>query len=262
MFFGTNSSCKNPQSKWEFYWEIKLDNVGISGIEYDAAADIFWVSDGDNNRLLRISREGEIVEEVEIFRRPMHLSYRDGILYVAEFGADRVVLVSGEERIAIPLPQHPDSPAGIDVKGDRMAISDFYGHRIILVSDNQDVTFGRQGSGPGEFNHPAQLRFFGEKLFVADAYNNRIQVFDAENNQVLSVGEDDDLAGVIGLYVDEDYLMATDFENHRILIYNRKGDLLQILEDRLQNPTALIRSGNELFAGNHQSQSIVVFRRR
>lgn len=262
MLFGTHSSCKNPNSEWEFYREIQLMDVGISGIEYEEETDVFWVSDGDNNRLLRIDRNGEIVEEVDVFRRPMHLSYRDGILYVAEFGADRAVFVSGEDRIAIPLPQHPDSPAGVDVKGDRMAVSDFYGHRIILISDHQDRTFGREGTGPGEFNHPTQVRFFGERLYVADAYNNRIQVFNEENDQVLSLGEEEGIKGVIGLFVDEEYIIATDFENHRILLYSREGELKQILEGRLQNPTSVIRNGNELFAGNHGSQSIVVFKRR
>jgi len=39
-------------------------------------------------------------------------------------------------------------------------------------------TFGRPGSGPGEFNDPKQLAFdLDGNLWVADSDNHRLQVF-------------------------------------------------------------------------------------
>ena len=257
----TLSSCEEENSEWVFAEEIDLGEVGIIGIEYQAESDLLWVSDGDNNRLLKVRRDGSIAEEVEIFRRPMHLSYREGVLYVAEYGADRVVAVSGEDRIAVPLPQFPDSPAGVDVKGDRMAIADFYGQQIILIVGEEDRTFGTEGSGPGEFHYPTHVRFQGDKLFVADAYNHRVQVFDSENNHLLSIGERDDLDAATGLFVDEESVFVTDFENHRLLIYKHEGELQQIIAENLKTPTAVVRHGNELFVANYQGRSISVFRK-
>ncbi len=42
------------------------------------------------------------------------------------------------------------------------------------------MTWGDQGSGPGEFNIPHALAFDSKgRLFVADRGNNRIQIFDS-----------------------------------------------------------------------------------
>lgn len=38
---------------------------------------------------------------------------------------------------------------------------------------------GRQGQGPGEFNLPSCLALSGEKIVVADSFNNRVQILDA-----------------------------------------------------------------------------------
>ncbi len=39
------------------------------------------------------------------------------------------------------------------------------------------TVFGSSGSGSNNFTLPHSLAVFGTKLFVADTYNNRIQVF-------------------------------------------------------------------------------------
>ena len=72
------SPASDPE--WKFRSEIPLEGIGIIGIEFDTSSDEFFISDGDNNRLLKVNREGEIVEEVETMRRPMHLSLRGDAL--------------------------------------------------------------------------------------------------------------------------------------------------------------------------------------
>jgi hypothetical protein len=39
-------------------------------------------------------------------------------------------------------------------------------------------TFGRRGQGPGEFDHPSDCDFHGDKVYVSDMFNRRIQVLD------------------------------------------------------------------------------------
>ena len=44
-------------------------------------------------------------------------------------------------------------------------------------------SWGKRGSGPGEFNTPHQLQMDSAgRLFVADRVNNRIQIFDQDGN--------------------------------------------------------------------------------
>ena len=147
----------------------------------------------------------------------------------------------------------------MDALDDRLAVADFYGHRIILVAEEVDKTFGREGSGPGEFHYPTHVRFYGDNLYVADAYNHRVQVFDKDLNFLKMIGADDNIDAATGLYVDEGGVFVTDFENHRVLIYSHEGELKQILETGLKNPTAVVKKGDELFVANYHGNSIAVF---
>ncbi len=254
------SSCgPNSTESWQFSNEIPLEGVGIIGLEYDAEEELFWISDGDNNRLIRADQSGEVVEDVHAFSRPMHLSYREGILYVAEYGADRIVYIAGEDLVSVPLPQAPDAPAGVDVDGRRMAVADFYNHRILLWDESGDLSFGIEGSEDGDFHYPTQVRFFEEKLYVADAYNHRVQVFDSDNNHLKTIGAGDGMDATTGIFVDESGIYATDFENSRLLIYSHEGELIQTIDEQLDKPTAVIKSDNKLFIANYRGQSISVF---
>lgn len=261
LFLWVLISCvPNGDEHWEFTETIPLEEVGIIGLEYDPERDLFWVSDGDNNRLIKVDNEGKTVEDIHQFSRPMHLSYREGILYLAEYGADRIILIDGEELVSIPLPRAPDAPSSIDVDGDRIAVADFYNHRIIFWDEEGDYSFGVEGSEAGQFHYPTQVRFFDGKLFVADAYNHRIQVFDSKDRSHLqTLGSDDGMNATTGLYVDEDGIYATDFENSRVLIYNHDGKLVQILEENIDKPTAVIKHKSTLFIANYGDQSISRF---
>jgi len=260
VFLLLQLSCAgNEEVEWAFDSRVDLKDIGIIGLELDEKENYFWISDGNNNLLLKVGLDGEIIEEVERMSRPMHLSLRNGILYVAEYGADRIIMVDSDNLISIPMPHAPDAPAGIDTDGDRIAVADFYNHRIIIWSDTEDLTFGIEGGGPGQFHYPTQVRFYKEKLFVADAYNHRIQVFDKNLEYLRSIGEGDQMNATTGLYVDDSGVYAVDFENSRILVYKHNGELQQILDDHLDNPTAVIQRKGKLYVANFRGEFISIY---
>lgn len=66
-------------------------------------------------------------------------------------------------------------------------------HLWVLESEDNEVriynqtgdflnAFGRKGNGPGEFNMPTDLDVLGERVYVADAANRRVQVLDTKGN--------------------------------------------------------------------------------
>lgn len=254
-------SCSSADFKeWQLESVVGLEGIGIVGLELSEQEDFFWISDGNNNMLLKSSMDGEIIEQVEVMSRPMHLSLRDGSLYVAEYGADRIIRVDGEHLISVPLPQAPDAPSGVDTDGERVAVADFYNHRIIIWNDLEDLTFGNEGNGPGQFHYPTQVRFYNENLYVADAYNHRIQVFDKGLDFIKSIGEGDGMNATTGLFVDGSGIYATDFENSRLLIYNHRGELMQIISENLDNPTAVIHRDGKLYVANFRGEFISIYR--
>ncbi|MCB1753747.1 MAG: 6-bladed beta-propeller, partial [Gammaproteobacteria bacterium] len=44
------------------------------------------------------------------------------------------------------------------------------------------ATWGEQGSGPGQFNEPTGVAVHDGEVFVSDARNARIQIFDTEGH--------------------------------------------------------------------------------
>ena len=62
-------------------------------------------------------------------------------------------------------------------------------------------SWGKRGSGPGEFNTPHQLAMdFDRRLFVADRVNNRIQIFDQDGK---FLEERKQFGRPSGLYIDK-----------------------------------------------------------
>jgi hypothetical protein len=44
------------------------------------------------------------------------------------------------------------------------------------------ATWGEKGNGPGEFHDPTGIAVTNREVFISDARNSRIQVFDFEGN--------------------------------------------------------------------------------
>lgn len=63
--------------------------------------------------------------------------------------------------------------------------ADSVNHRIAVFDRNGNFVkaLGSPGSGAGQFNYPTGLAVSGRKIYVADFYNQRVQVIDFEGKQ-------------------------------------------------------------------------------
>ncbi len=131
--------------------------------------------------------------------RPMNLTVRDGALYVAEYFNDRIQVfaLDGVSRRLIGKagsgPGEFNAPGGVAVSSDgSLYVADFYNHRIQKLT--ADGKFVRQwGASAGRkplsdangisFSYPTDVALAGDgKLVVADGYNDRVQVFNADGS--------------------------------------------------------------------------------
>ena len=124
-----------------------------------------------------------------------------GNLYVADSSARAVVIYDAEGNFLRKLGgekwfEKPGSVT-VDPKGDRIYVVDVGGvksreHRIRVfnpVSGAHLFDFGTRGSGPGEFNFPYDLAVGKDgKLYVVDAGNFRIQIFDHDGKYLSTFG--------------------------------------------------------------------------
>ena len=259
LLAGVLAGCQPSGPNWTFDKNISIEGIAPIGIA--AEGDHFWISDGDNSRLLKLTQEGEIVVEEREFERPMHIAVDGGKVYIPSYGDDAIIEYVNGERKILSMKDSLDAPAGVDVQGKEMAIADFYNHRILYTDGTTWMKVGEKGNGDLEFHYPTDVQLVGDKIYVADAYNNRIQIIDKTGKHVKNMGKEEKMNAATGIYVDQDDIYITDFEHDRVLIYNNDGELTGEIKEDLAKPTDLIIHQEQLFIINYKSQSISVFKK-
>lgn len=179
------------------------------GIASDAANQTVFVADTENHRIQRFSQNGafEITwgtfgSGVSQFRSPQGVDLDGSVVYVADTGNN---LIKRYTRNGTFLSQFGGNGAGegdfdgpTDVAtfrdrdlGLRAYVADSGNNRIqIFDADDEFISsFGRPGSGPGEFNGPVGVAVGPSgSVYVTDSGNHRVQKFTADGQFLGAVG--------------------------------------------------------------------------
>src|SRR5438093_1841172 len=103
-------------------------------------------------------------------------------------------------------------------------------------------TWGSLGSGPGQFDHPAEVATdASDFVYVADQYNNRIEKFTADGAFVLAWGQYGTAPGSLyhptGLAIGTNgEVYVVEHQNHRVSRFSRVGDFLGTFGSPGQGP--------------------------
>lgn len=244
-------------SSWKLNREIKLNDITPLGIAPSAQG--LWVSDVAGNRVTLLDFNGKIIKSFHSFERPMHIAHHRNITYVPEYTNDLIKTIDHDMIVVISLPEMLDGPAGIAVGDNTLAIADFYNNRILFKKNGQITSIGKEGHGVGALYYPTDVAFHDGKIYVADAYNNRVQVFNESGESIQVIGSGDGIRVATGIAIADQSVLVTDFEGHRILIYDLQGTLRDILYDNLNQPTDLAVYQDRLYIANYGSNSILEF---
>ena len=167
------------------------------GLRVDADDNI-WVTDNANHTVIKFNREGII---------QMTLGKKN------EAGQDD---------------SHFNKPADVAFasNGD-FFVADGYGNsRVVKFNKTGEflMTWGKKGSGPGEFNLPHAIQVDAEgRVYVGDRENNRIQVFDADGKFIRQIGD----IAPFGLFITLDqYLFAADGRANKVTKMTLDGKVL------------------------------------
>ena len=87
--------------------------------------------------------------------------------------------------------------------------------------------WGEAGDGPGQFSDPTGIAIAGGEVFVADARNGRIQVFDRDGNFKRQFGKPGEESGELGrpmnLTIHRGELYVPEYFNDRIQVFALDG---------------------------------------
>lgn len=257
-------SCNN-QEKTPKEWVLQqtIETSGVNPIGLAFLDDNLWLSDGDNNRLVQIDENGDTAQTIDSLKRPMHIDVMDGAIYVPEYGTDQIRVVINGEMNFLSLSDSLDAPAGISVYQTEKAIADFYNNRILYTQDGTNwISFGKEGNAEGEFYYPTDVQITNDKIWVADAYNNRIQAFDKTGKFLLQMGHEQKMNAATGIFVSNTEVFITDFENDRILIFDFEGNLKQELAEGIEKPTDITVHNGVLYTINYRNGKINTYKKQ
>ena len=257
-------ACKqqnSPRGAWHHLKTYPLSNVNPISITGDAAH--LYVSSGLKTEVHKMNYDGGLVEAIKNIRKPKYInSLEVGVFLVAESEAHVASRVAGQEYITtVPTNEMLQIPYGISVEGNNIVISDYAQHKIYFNRAGKVSNIGTPGIGDGQFNGPTDLQIKNGLIYVADAKNNRIQIFDLEGKFKTTIGEHDNFKMVGGLYVSSEEIVVTDYNGNRVLIYDLNGKLKQTLTEPFSQPSDVFVSGREMYVVNYNANTIEVFNR-
>lgn len=95
------------------------------------------------------------------------------------------------------------------------------------------AAWGGKGAAPGQFNDPTGIAIAGAEVFVSDARNGRIQVFDLDGRFLRAFGTPGANAGELGrpmnLFVRGSELYVPEFFSDRIQVFDLSGRSRRII---------------------------------
>lgn len=263
LFFSCTGNQKKteqkiePVAEWKFVKKIQLENISPIGIV--AQGNFLWLSDVDNNRVVKIDRDGKIIESFDGFQRPMHIAIQHNKIYIPEYTSDTLKILENGKVSIYKLKEKPDAIGGVSVNDNTVAIADFYNHRVLLQKGDKSTIIGKEGHNDGALYYPTDVEIYNNLIYVADAYNNRVQVFDLIGNYVRMIGWNDGIKVATGIKVTDSQVIVADFDGNRILVYNHSGKLLQTLEGKFNQPTDITVVNDTIYVVNYKGHSVVVF---
>jgi DNA-binding beta-propeller fold protein YncE len=237
-------------------WGIKGSAPGRFNEPYGITVDregFVYVTDARNSRVQKFTPDGEFLLEWGGFKKPTGIAVSaDGFVFVSDYDADNVQKFDASGRLVARWGKNGekqgefDSPSDIavDEKGN-VYVVDLYNHRVQKFDHRGRFikAWGKQGKveklrsilsllfpkeKPGEFHYPAKLAAGDGRIYVADSYNNRVQVFSEDGKYITQWGGMGFLrsafrvASGIALGPGGNVYVA-DYYNNRVQVFSKDG---------------------------------------
>jgi len=146
------------------------------------------VNDIGAQQVVALNAQGQVVQR---YGGPGQLAYAnysaltpEGELAVADSNNNRVAIFTADGTISRTLSTVRTEPLlmprgiGYDAKG-RLHVALVFNHQIAVFDPALKLlyTYGQRGDESGQFNFPNSLWISGDRVYIADRQNNRVQVW-------------------------------------------------------------------------------------
>lgn len=187
-------------AQWHVFAAGTADRNGPEGIAIDRDGNVL-VTDAGSGRVLKLGKDGTVAGSIGSgFSDLGHVAVDSaGRIYVAQAGPNSIQVFSPNGELTATWHRERGAAAGqwggpesIAAQSDgTLVVEDWRNRRIEILSPSGQtaLTFGRKGSGPGEFTNTAGLYVDRDSnIYVADIALHRVQKFDARGNLLATIG--------------------------------------------------------------------------
>jgi len=243
-------------------WGDKGSLPGQFNEPFDVAVDqqgLVYVTDVRNRRVQEFNADGTFLRAFgrNLFEKPGGIGVGpDGSIWVTDFDLDRVFRFNSKGKLLAAWGKAGDGSGAFNVPADVAVDSkgfvyvvDEYHHRIQkFMPDGRFIrTWGEKGKvnvvlsamnfllptmRQSEFYYPSRISIGpDDRVYVSDAYNNRVQVFDTKGRFLQAIGGMGLWGGrfrvAAGIAAASDgSLYVGDFYNNRVQHFDGKGNYL------------------------------------
>lgn len=163
-------------------------------------------------------------------------------LFVSDPGLRHVLVFNKDRKAEDVITEGMAEPGGlaVDTQNRLLYVADIELDQILVYDADTFKLIRKMGTSgkkheltsPGDFSKPAGVAVDAEgNLYVADTWNNRIEVFDADGQFVSTFGKAGDGPGYFarpkGIAIDGDgHIWVADGVQDRVQVFNKEGQLL------------------------------------
>jgi DNA-binding beta-propeller fold protein YncE len=243
-------------------WGVKGSSPGKFNEPYGIIVDkegFVYVTDTRNVRVQKFTADGKFLTEwggKGKFEKPVGIAVDEsGFVFVSDYDRDNVQKFDARGRLVLKWGKNGendgefDSPSDIAVtpKGN-IYVVDLYNHRVQKFDEKGRFikAWGKEGKvenlrsilsplfpgeKSGEFYYPAKIAAGGERIYISDSYNNRVQVFTEDGEYITQWGGMGFWRGrfrvASGIAVGpKGRVYVADFYNDRVQVFDRDGKFI------------------------------------
>lgn len=232
-----------------------------------------WVADTGNRRVQVFESDGRVTRVIdEGWQRPVDVAITpDGSAWIADLGADVVRCLRPDGSPCNPETHQVTSPAGVGSRKRHGPLAvQLEKHRVASVIGSPQVSVGGHGGGSGQLTHPTDVAALEDGGFlVADAYNHRIQRYDARGRAAGAWTGPIDRPFRIptGVAVLDGTVHVADSGGRRVVALGQDGRVLAqwgLTDDRnpeIHSPVRVAARAGRVYVADAANDRIVVLRR-
>ena len=185
-------------SQYHIHELKQLLGLGEVELTQDVDLNVYVSTGGHHNTLIKLSKTGSVIKIVG------KKGKRN-----AEFICPNGVRVSKKGELYV-----------CDSDNNRVQVFD--------LNLNFKRTFGKQGTGKGQFNFPADVNFdsSGNNIYITDIRNHRIQVFTCTEHHIRTIAPKNQIFHPVSLLMHDENMYVTDSHNHKVWVMNTSGETI------------------------------------